>query len=273
MMFIVLNVLVKAGVLSGILYLIARDEADLDLQKTAIVVSVITLGTLMIDMVFMMSFMSLESLTGLLARIGLRVLASLVFVIIILMKFCWVRFWKAVLATILFFVANALLMVGVQLIVAMLSGPVEAADDSRMGRGQNAFEMVGMIRQMLDADETASQCPLDPEFMAAVSNMAEEAEASLPDVPPPPPPSPVYHLEAHTAAKGEHPTGLRGSDAQLQVLAVVMQNGKRYAMVNDRMVEEGGIVEVETEDGTNRWRVAEIRTEGVIWEPAPEGTQ
>jgi len=85
MISLLIETFVKAFVLLILVYVVARGEADYDFRKVAMVTAGIVLGCVVIE--------------GLLfSRIGLFVLLPMAaFIVFMVMKFCWVRFWKSLL--------------------------------------------------------------------------------------------------------------------------------------------------------------------------------
>jgi len=274
------EILIKAAVLAGILYFIAKDEADFDFQKVAMVVAGITLGTFCIDTVFLFSMFGLfaeeSPFLGLILRIGLRFAANFVFVLIMIVKFCWVSVKKGILATILFFVFNSILVFGVQFTMAALSRSVDEAGGSLMDRQMSeTLEAAQMAKEMLgfSSDELSRQAEVEGrQYADGVALGPVDGPLAAPGEEAPEPEEPefsVFKMET-TDKKDDRPRGLRGSTDELMVSAVFFRDGRKFAVVNNMIIAEGDVVEYLSGKTTNRLRIAEVRQEGVIWEAADD---
>lgn len=105
----IVEIFLKAFVLCGLLYLVARNEADFEFAKVAMVTAGITVGTFFID-IFLQP------------RIGFfSIIPSIAFVVFMIMKFCWAPFWKAILVTFLYLLFNILLAVGIILLIGKMN--------------------------------------------------------------------------------------------------------------------------------------------------------
>lgn len=269
------DILVKGLLLTAILYVVARHEADLDFEKAAMVVAGITIGTFVINVAFV-QYAETETLSTFILVGVLKFLLSAAFVVFMLMKFCWVRLHKAITAMILFYVLDFAFALGTGLLMAKLLESTDEATDTAVGRyEQNTREAVGMLKEMMGMESellaapSAPRAPGGPAALPVPDGTGALAAAEAAAEPAPPPPAPVYKVEALTKKAAEAHDGLRGSRDMLKVTATLTDpGGKRHAVVNGKLVEEGGIVEVEYDKQTYRWKVAQVRPEGVIWEAA-----
>jgi len=101
MMSMLLEVFVKAFLLLILLYIVAREEADFDFRKLTMVTAAIVLGAVILDA-------ALTRFIGLLTLIP--ILALIVFMV---MKFCWVRFWRSLLVGIPFLILSIMISTSV----------------------------------------------------------------------------------------------------------------------------------------------------------------
>jgi len=314
---------IRAGVLTGLLYWLARDEADFEFSKVLLVVSLIGLAAFVMDMIFLMSMLGLVTdssplveispFMGLLIRMGLRVGIGFGFVLFVVVKFCWVPLKKAVLVTILFFIFSGLLIFGAQFVYGKLtgtqainfqmpamnaSGNMENPDLLVQGmwdgmteedwrRMEEEAKVRGMTLEELKTERERAMSALlngdvpSPPSVLPPEGVPQSPPPALPVKPPPvkekkrkkqPAPLPnepgikVYKLTCPEQTGTGHWKGLRGSKKMLHISAIFADGHTRYAVVNGSMVEEGSIVEVEYKGEIHRWKVGEVRREGVIWE-------
>lgn len=105
----IVEIFLKAFVLCGLLYIVARNEADFEFAKVAMVTAGISLGTFFLDFLLQ-------------PRIGiLSLIPSFAFVMFMVMKFCWAPFWKAFLVTFLYLLFNIILAVGLLLLMGKMA--------------------------------------------------------------------------------------------------------------------------------------------------------
>lgn len=136
------QILLQALILCGLLYLIARHEADFEFAKVAMVVAGITLGNFIIELT-------------LIPRIGVFTpLAEIAFVVFMITKFCWVRWWKAVIVSVLFIAVQLGMAFGVALVVQKVDRSVDEAGGTVLERSdENTKEAVQIFREMMSAEE------------------------------------------------------------------------------------------------------------------------
>jgi hypothetical protein len=136
------QILLQAFILCGLLYLIARHEADFDFAKVAMVVAGITFGNFFIEL-------------SLLPRIGLfTILVEIAFVVFMTTKFCWLRWWKAVIVSVLFVAAQVGMAFGVNLLVSKVDQTVDEAGGTLLEQQQqDTVEAAKMIQEMWGAAE------------------------------------------------------------------------------------------------------------------------
>ena len=91
------EVFIKAFLLLILLYIVARDEADFEFRKVTMVTAGIVLGAVILDAV-LTRFVGIFTLIPIIA-----------FVVFMVMKFCWVRFWRSLLVVIPFLILNIMI--------------------------------------------------------------------------------------------------------------------------------------------------------------------
>ena len=136
------NIFLQALVLCGLLWLIARHEADLDFAKVAMVVAGITLGNFVLQAV-------------LAKHIGLFVIPTqIVFMVWMLCTFCWLRWWKATIVVVLFAAISFGMSVGFALVVKKVDSSVDAAGGTVVEQSEeNTREAIKIFREMMDSNK------------------------------------------------------------------------------------------------------------------------
>lgn len=154
----IVEIFLKAFVLCGLLYLVARNEADFDFAKVAMVTAGISIGTFFIDLL-------LQPHIGVLTFIP-----SIAFVMFMIMKFCWAPFWKALLVTFLYLVFNIALAIGVLLLINKVN---DSSGETVMSKhDKDLMEARQMVHEMYNMPPPP---PLPaPEASAKPPSQAEE---------------------------------------------------------------------------------------------------
>jgi hypothetical protein len=135
------SIILQALILCGLLYLIARHEADFEFAKVAMVVAAITLGNFMIE----------KMLTP---RIGLFSLgAEFTFVVLMIWKFCWLRWWKALVVSLLFVAVQVGMTFGLAMVVQKVDESVDDAGGTVVEQAdENTKEAMKIFREMMDSN-------------------------------------------------------------------------------------------------------------------------
>jgi len=287
MMSMLLEVFVKAFLLLILLYIVAREEADFDFRKLTMVTAAIVLGAVILDA-------ALTRFIGLLTLIP--ILALIVFMV---MKFCWVRFWRSLLVGIPFLILSIMISTSVATFrqkadMAMsrgLQGPVSEKDMQEalsFLRQQNDGAPFPMPSKMEapKTDPTLDQVLMDQVFKrifagiksinpagaktAPAVNQNQEIKGAAAGAGPKAPPA----VASPAVPEEEAPKTLarvedwQGAGKKINVKGTLLgKDGVRVAIVNNQMVREGEFVRVEHNNIIYRWRAGTIREKGVSWEP------
>lgn len=257
----VAEIFIKAFVLCALLYLVARHEADFQFAKVAIVTAGITLGSFFIEVL-------------LVDRIGLwTVFPIIAFILFMIVKFCWVSFWKGLVVTVLFMTFNIALAAAVQTFLGGVSQAVDKAVQSASDQGdmKQAMEAFKDVARAMGAEGGTAGVPAS---VSADTSAPPAAAAAAPDKPaaaPAPaevlPAAPgLQALPGFPFAPPDSP-GWAISKNKLKVTATMMERGRMIAVVNSREVGVGSIVVVVHEKQAYPWRVASIARGEVNWEP------
>jgi hypothetical protein len=273
------EIFLKALVLCGILYLIARHEADFEFRKVALVTCGITLGIFALD-----AFLtpSLAYYLPYLVAAALTFLVAIIFVTFMVVRFCWVPLWKGIVVTIIFLVFNVGLSIAGALAMAKINQSVEKAGGSVMEK--NNKEALAMFQEMMEqsSSEMSRQVKAESaEFMPALTNAnveaaphppaviaAEERVEAPPQEPvePAPPERPLDELPAFARTPE-----WQAAQAKIKVSAVLVErDGSNTAIVNGEVLGIGDVLTVEVKKKLYRFKMAEITTDWVAWDPLGE---
>lgn len=280
------EILLKALVLCGLLYLFARHEADFEFRKVALVTCGITLGDFALE-----AFVtpSLAFYMPTIAAAAVTFLFAIVFVAFMVVRFCWVRLWKGVVITILFMAFNVGLSMAAAYAVARINQSVEAAGGPVMEK--NNKEALAMFQEMTaqssaelarQADAESSsfaaeaareqgghvplQAPTVPQPQVAASADEAPVEELSPEPVEPPAEQPLDELPAWARTPE-----WQAAQAKIKVSAVLVErDGKNTAIVNGEVLGIGDVLTVEVKKTLYRFKMAEITTDWVAWDPMGE---
>ena len=264
------NLFLKALVLCGILFWIARHEADFEFKKVVLVTCGIALGDLALEAFIFPKLAVFPFVVS--ALLGYLIL--LAFVTFMVVRFCWVRPGKGVLVAFLFIVFG----MGVNLIgvlVAKKFGPSsERARTTEMG--QNSEESSQILRDIMGMPlsrevrtaETENAGPVAEtprtDTMATLLSGAEAADGVPQGKTEPEPPEEELPAFARTPE-------WQAAQAKIKVSAVLMeQDGSNVAIVNGNVLGIGDTLTIEMKKKLYRFKLAEITTDWVAWDPLGE---
>lgn len=221
------EVFVKAAVLCLLLYLFARGEADFNFRKVSMVTAGLTLGSLLLE--------------GLLKdHLGVFVLLPIVILtVLILMQFCWVTWWQALLVA-LPFVGVSL---GMSLVTADLTARSGAAFTRSLTRSAVTRDDVEELKKMHAANTDLS-------FLETPA--ADAAPAALPAVAPAAAPASAPPLATVSREPGPARPSTGSGDFTLKGISKGPRG--RLAIINQVMLGEG-----ETLDGAQVLRIDQDR--------------
>ena len=277
----IVEVFIKAFLLCILIYIVAREEADYEFRKVTMVTAGIILGAVILD-------------AALTRYIGLLTLLPIaVFVVFMVMQFCWLRFWQALLVAIPFLILNIMISGAVTsfqtkanaAIANGMQGPITKED---MKIAMSFYQDGGRTNEFLAAMERAKPPPTEDTLEKIIFNtiralfssnqlpfkalMAGKVQSmSLPrwDAP-----KPVEQEvkgaepEKHVEEPGAIEAGWAEAGRKINVRgALVEKDGVRVAMVNNQLVKEGELIQVEHRKMIYRWRLKVIRGNRILWEP------
>jgi hypothetical protein len=266
------GIILKAVVLGGILFLVARHEADFQLSKLVLVTCGITVGTFAIE-VFLAP--ALANYMPYVASAAVVSLLAFAFVTFMVVRFCWVRLWKGFLVTLLFMGFSIGLSVASAIVVSKINLSVDKAGGSMME--QNNKEALQMFQEMtsVTASQMMSQTAAENATSApGLSNAVVEQAALTPlatstqpvSVEPPPPEPPSDELPAFARTPE-----WQAAQAKIKVSAVLVErDGSNTAIVNGEVLGIGDVLSVEVKKKVYRFKMAEITTDWVAWDPLGE---
>ena len=241
----ILEVLLQAAVLCGILYAVARYEADYSFQKVAMVAAGIALGNMVI-----------EALLHGYVRPDLRwllIFPCVAFTSFMIMTFCWINVWKSLLVVVLF-VAFQLLM---QLGLAMLTNHYAPSADERNAAIQKkkdeSVETQKQIVEMMAGQTPSASVPVPPKATAKSVPKTTRRAATVKEKAAAP--------EKSLADKA----GWVAAEKRLKVAGISSAGGQKVALVNNNAVTENGMVRVTHNNKVYRWRAVSITKDGVEW--------
>lgn len=257
------KVFFDALILCGLLYLIARHDADIDVQKMAMVVAGTALGNILL-------YVMISDRLPPGVVVWVMPLIEVLFSAFMIMTFCWVSFWKSLLVAVLF----GCLHVGFGLFVnyglRKAMGGSQAAPTLMERQERDLQEAKDEMERMFKAQQIAMQAQLGaatgavPVAVGAATNVAGTATNGA-----------VASATGIVAGAATAATNLpvppavdwEAARKRVRIGGVSGRPGAYVALVNQRVVETGGVVSVSYEGRTYRWTVAEITRGNVRMEP------
>jgi hypothetical protein len=271
------EVFIKAFLLLILLYIVARDEADFEFRKVTMVTAGLTLGAVILD-AFLTRYI------GMLTIIPIAALA-----VFMVMKFCWVRFWRSLLVVIPFLMLNIMISSSVSsfqkkadtAVMRGLQGPISDEDmkvalSMFQDGGRSNMFLVPMQSKMPEVRESADQILvrklmelLSSKFKPAASPVdARAGEHAAPGPLPPPVKQKKPEPEPEKSIETDSPLDWREAEKHIRLKGVMVgRDGVRVVMVNNQMIREGECLQVEYKKTLYRWRAGVIRENKVSWEP------
>jgi hypothetical protein len=262
------QIFIEAAILCTILYIVAKHEADYSFAKVAMVTAAIGVGSFMIE-----SFLW--------ERLGwYTVIPVFAFTAAMLMAFCWITLWKAVIVIIFFTGFHVLLNVGVAKIQykietavqdsVLVTGPVDKSDYEL---AKEFHEQVGATlsgERPKPSQPTSSPPPEEGTEQKPDESEKKEDKRSLRDW------ALELQPEAPRAAQPEKKepepvspsTGWQEAEKKLVVGGRVHAgDGSYLAYVNRKLVEKGNTVSIIHKNMLYRWRVKSISKDTVEFQP------
>ncbi|MFH0879837.1 MAG: hypothetical protein V2A34_09005 [Lentisphaerota bacterium] len=273
------DIFVNAFVLCGILFLVARHEADFEFAKVAMVSAFISLGNILLPGLLFLSLQQL-GLQGMPA-FGIWVAGSLLmitaFFIFMIMKFCWVSFPKALLVLVLFMAFYSAYAYVNTLVQGQEDNSLIMATHSMLGvetpdEKEADNDLLKQIKDIL-GDTTNSVTPIDK---ASQEPSPPPTPSELPPATASPNPDVGKKAEAVLTKIHNQPvqadamtTAWKESMKLIKVTGTMnRQTGEPpYYVVNGRLIYAGESIVVTYKGKRYRWRLEEASTNGLKWRP------
>ena len=271
------GIFLKAVVLCGILFLVARREADFEFNKLVLVSCGITLVSFALE-----AFLepALANYMPFFVSAAVTLLLALAFMTFMIVRFCWVRLWKGILVTILFMLFSIGLSVAEAFIAEKINQSVDKAGGSMME--QNNQEAVQMFQEMMamSSSQMMEQAKAEgvkpmpvPDLTNANAQGALPPPAALPkgEVVEPPPVAPAPEQPLDELPAFARTPEWQAAQAKIKVSAVLVErDGSNTAIVNGEVLGIGDILTVEVKKKLYRFKMAELTTDWVAWDPQGE---
>jgi hypothetical protein len=264
------GIFLKALVLCGILFLVARHEADFEFNKVVWVTCGITLGNFALEaflapaLIKYMPFLVVAAVTFVIAA---------AFVTFMVVRFCWVRFWKGIIIAILFMGFSAGLSLAGVIVTAKISQSVEETGGAKIE--QNHKEALEIFREMIatSSSQMIGQAKIDggklspdlasPDTKGSMKPSAASSQAQAIASSAPGKPAEQLPAFANTPEWQE-------ARAKIEVSAVLVEGDRYTAMVNGKVLGVGDVLTVEVKKKSYQFKMAEITTDWVAWDPLGE---
>jgi hypothetical protein len=217
------QVIVQAAILSLILYLVARHEADYSFSKVAMVTAGTTVGSFIIQAM-------LQDHIG-----GWSAIPVIGFIAFMLMTFCWISFWKSLIVVAVYIGVHMGFGVLVALLFASLIGGGEVVESSE--RDEAYEELAKTLEEVVPA-ELPEEKPLETEDSGGGVSALKLLRKIRPE-----PTEPDWEAARATVRVG----------------GTMKRGGRRGAMINGQVVLSGEVVTVEHKGHLYRWRLESIR--------------
>jgi len=277
MVALLFELFINAFLLLILLYIVARDEADFEFRKVMMVTAGIVLGTVILD--------------GVLTRyIGAFALIPIIaFVVFMVMKFCWVRFWRSLLIVIPFLILNSSISNSVDSFqenanFAIARGMQGQVTDEDMQIALSMFQDGGNTNNFFLSAQTekpevrkSADQILVKKFMEWITlkknpfnqaNIVKIKEKMGTDLSTPfiehGNDKPEHEAVAETAPSRDW----QEAEKKIKLKGIMVgTDGVRVALVNNQLVREGESIRVEHKKMIYRWRAGVIRENKISWEP------
>lgn len=261
MQLMIVQVFIEAAILCGLLYAIARYEADYSFTKVAMVVAGLSLGSVLINA-------TVQPHLGPWTAIVL-----VAFYAFMIMTFCWVSFWKSLLVVVAYSAVHFGLAFLALIVAASLIKQSSKTGMVMMGATESEFkEIQAEIQKNFSnaAEQARTRAPEIGKAAAAAHAATNPAAAT------------GQPAAAEPAAKAPPPATTNappivprpGEDewttAQRTLVLGGFASGSRAAvtaLVNGQMREVGDIISAPYNGQVYRWRITAIDTKGLHLQP------
>lgn len=265
------GIFLRALVLCGILFLVARHEADFAFSKVVLVTCGITLGSFAMEALLAPA---LAEYMPLLAVAAVTFLVEAAFVTFMMVRFCWVRLWKGIAITLLFMGLRVGLNLAGAIVMAKINPSHEKAGGAKIEK--NKEESLQMFQEMMATSSSQMMQQTKAEGMKPLSDPVtpnEQGAMTRPSMSSPAEPvaPPVAEPPADELPAFANTPEWQMAQAKIKVSAVLVEReGRNTAIVNGKVLGVGDVLTVEVRQKSYRFKMAEITTEWVAWDPLEE---
>ncbi|MCK5849773.1 MAG: hypothetical protein KAH23_02565 [Kiritimatiellae bacterium] len=253
MYLMIVQVFMQAAVLCGILYVVAKYEADYSFQKVAMVAAGITLGNMLITALLREHIK--DDLRWIL------VFPCIAFTAVMIMSFCWISLWKSVLVVVIFVLFQTGTDVVKLMVMKRLSNSINAPADAAIQKKANDIEE--LRKEML-----ATMGPHNTQKPRAPNKPANYSPTQ--------PVTNVINKQAEPKTKvikkkkievNPRPDSANWDQAKkrLRVAGISQQRNKFVALVNNKVVVKDSIIRVTHKDMIYQWQITAITKTDVTW--------
>ena len=252
MSFMILQVFMQAAVLCGILYAIAKYEADYSFQKVAMVAAGIALGNVLITALLQ------ERIKPDLHWV--LVFPCIAFTAVMIMTFCWVSLWKSVLVVVIFVLFQTASDFARNMIMTRLSASLNAPASEALKKKEDDLKEFQMEILATMGGNNASRQPViaKPEHPSSpvVTNVINKQAESVPII--------IEKKKVVMELKDDSVAWTQAKK-KLRVAGISRKGNEFVALVNNKVLVKGGVISIQHEDMVYRWQASEITKNGVIW--------
>ena len=237
------DIFIKAFILCGILYLVARHEADLHFSKLCIASALISVGCSTINLL-------------LAEHIGFfSIIPAFGFMIFILMKLCWLSFKKALLASVIYTIISTLITIGLALAMAHVFG-----NNGPMTGSCQQEDALKVMEEILGVDTNKYSCSTNTPVIIPATEPTEEV--TLPEETPTP--TPVTKPEGTPETQEE---AWKEAEKKRVFKGVMSgRNGQQAVLINNEILHVGEAITIEHNGKLYRWQVKELDFHHAGWD-------
>jgi hypothetical protein len=269
------SVFFDALVLGGLLYLLARHEADIDFQKLAMVVAVTALGNVGLRV-------AVDQVAPPGIQMWLQPLLEIALAAFMIMTFCWISFWKSLLVVAIFASLHVGFGFAMKAVARKVMGDEKAAPSLSEKHEAEILEakeeMERMWRQQAGAPPGPANAPdvappatpaAEPVMTPAdpVTTPAPAAEGTESALFGTPEPTAAATKSAGPSSPASPVDGWAEARKGLKIQGITKQGRVFTALINQRLVRSGDVVAVTHAGKVYRWTVQEIALGDVRFEP------
>ncbi len=273
------EIFLKALVLCGILFLAARRAAGFSFKKAVLVTCGIMLGILAVEAFVALPCKELlssrfESPVPEIVSGSVPMLLAVALTAFMAVRFCRIGLWKGLVVAMVFLVFSVGVSMAGAYVAAKINESVEKADGSKMEEAnKEAVQASPDMMEQIAAEITRQVQGESGTPMPAVPGMNS---ATVPVPPDSEPVAPPHVVEAPPPPVDELPAFARtpewqAAQAKIKVSAVLVErDGSNVAIVNGDVLGIGDVLTVEVKKKLYRFKMAEITTDWVAWDPVAE---